>query len=289
MKKIETLVTDIYDLVKTRGWFVEELATEFGVDVSKRLQEKFNRPEGKGTLRLSRMGQQCPRALWYALHHPELATPIPGPAEIKYTYGHIVEALVIALAKGAGHEVVGEQDELTLDNIVGHRDCVIDGYTVDVKSANSRMFLKLKTGTMDAFTSGYFDQLVSYTIAARGDPLVKYTDACFILGADQERGQLCLRKHEVTDEHEAVLRERITYHKLVSGLSRPPACECKSVAQGSSGNLQLDTKASYSPYKYCCNPSLRTFLYSAGPVFLTRVLRKPDVPEVDAGGKLVYH
>src|SRR6266849_6159935 len=40
------------------------------------------------------------------------------------------------MAKAAGHEVLGEQDELTLDGVVGHRDCVIDGCIVDVKTTS---------------------------------------------------------------------------------------------------------------------------------------------------------
>jgi len=43
------------------------------------------------------------------------------------------------------------------------------------------------------------------------------------------------------------------------------------------GILGLTTRASYSMYKHCCFPKLRTFLYADGPVYLTKVVRKPDV------------
>ena len=72
-------------------------------------------------------------------------------------------------------------------------------------------------------------------------------------------------------------------------LPEPPRCTCGTVPDGKSGNFKLDVKASYSPYKYVCFPSLRTFLYSDGPRYLTKVTRKPDVIEVDKNGKVVYN
>jgi hypothetical protein len=82
------------------------------------------------------------------VHHPELGEELPPQARIKYAYGHIIEHLIIELARAAGHEVVGEQDEITVDGILGHRDCVIDGCIVDVKSAASRSFLKFRDKTI---------------------------------------------------------------------------------------------------------------------------------------------
>ena len=233
------------------------------------------------------MGARCPRALWYSIRQPDMAEPLPPWADIKYSFGHILEALVITLAKAAGHEVIGEQDELRLDDIVGHRDCVIDGYTVDVKSASTISFSKFKSGQFTD-TFGYLDQLDGYVLAARDDPLVKVKDKGYILAIDKQLGHICLYPHEVTHGRELGLRERIAYYKSIVSSQDPPACTCKTIAQGASGNIQLDVKAGYSPYKYCCFPHLRTFLYASGPVYLTKVVRKPDVTEVDKHGKIVY-
>jgi len=219
-----------------------------------------------------------------------MAERLPPWAEVKFSFGHILEVLAITFAKAAGHEVTGEQDELVLDGIVGHRDCVIDGYTVDVKSSSSLGFSKFKTLDYSVHdTFGYLDQLDGYVMAAADDPLVRVKDKGYILAIDKTLGHMTLYKHEVTDERRQGLRARIQAYKHIVGASVPPPCECRSIPDGASGNLKLDTKASYSPYKYCCNPGLRTFLYKGGPVYLTRVVRRPDVKEVNRFGKVVYH
>lgn len=294
MKDINTLIPDIYSLVQRKdGWFNDQLARSFSQDLGTRLQSQLGENTSRGTLRLSQMGARCPRAVWYSVHHPEMAEPLPPWVEIKYSFGHILEALVITLAKAAGHEVTGEQDELILDDIVGHRDCVINGYTVDVKSTSSIGFTKFETGKFDDIF-GYLDQLDGYVLSAKDDPLVKHKDKGFLLAIDKQLGHMCLYPHEVTHERAERLRARIAYYCTLVTLKDPPPCECKVISQGSSGNLQLDLKASYSSYKYCCFPDLRTFKYANGPVFLTRVVKRPfnqygPIPEIDKHGQLIYN
>lgn len=280
MKSIYTLVPDIQELVTTKGgWFSDELARDFTGELSKTLQTHFNENKGTSHLRLSQMGPKCPRALWYSIHCPEKAEKLPPWAEIKFAYGHIIEALAITLAKAAGHHVVGEQDELRLDGIRGHRDCVIDGCTVDVKSASSIGFQKFKLqdySLVDSF--GYLDQLDGYCLAAASDPLVQVKDKGYILAIDKTLGHMHLYEHRI---RESSIRRRIEEYKSIVGQISPPACLCGTVPEGASGNIRLDLKASYSPQKYCCFPNLRTFLYAKGPVYLTKVVRVPkDVKEL---------
>jgi hypothetical protein len=277
--QIETLVPDIYELLKRKdGWFDEALSKDFSQEVSTRLHQQLGTQRTTNTLRLSQMGPRCPRALWFSIHHPELGEPLPPWAEIKYSFGHIIEALAVSLAKAAGHEVTGEQDELVLDGIVGHRDCVIDGCVVDVKSSSSRGFIRFKDGSLaQNDTFGYLDQLDGYVVASHLDPLVTVKDRGYILAVDKQLGHMTLYEHII---RERSIRERINYYKEIVGSSKPPACECRTIPQGRSGNISLDTKASYSPYKHCCFPFLRTFLYSDGPVYLTKVVRVPDVKEI---------
>src|SRR6266436_863761 len=129
MKDINTLIPDIYALVKRKdGWFNDDLARTFSSDLGIRLQSQLGAATQRPTLRLSQMGPRCPQALWYSIHEPGKAEPLPAWVHIKYSFGHILEALAVTLAKAAGHQVEGEQDELVLDEIVGHRDCVLDGY-----------------------------------------------------------------------------------------------------------------------------------------------------------------
>ena len=293
MKTIDTLIPDIQTLVKTRGWLNDTNAQSFATGVVSRIQGQFSERTEAPRLRLSQMGPRCPKALWHSIHQPENAEVLPHWAEVKYSLGHLTEALAIEFARGAGHEVTGEQDELTLDDIVGHRDCIIDGCTVDVKSAASISFTKFKSGVFDDLF-GYLDQLDSYVLAAADDPLVKVKDKGYLLIVDKQLGHMHLYPHEVTNDRERVLRERIRSYKYIVSLAEPPPCECRSIPAGAAGNMQLDTKASYSSYKYCCHPHLRTFLYAHGPAYFTKVVKRPfnqngPITEVDRNGKVVYN
>jgi hypothetical protein len=271
---IKTLIPDIYSYINKNGM----------PDLEVRIPKEEKRTP---RLRLSQMGPRCPCALWYSIHAPDLGEPLPPWARIKYSYGHIIEQQVIQLAQAAGHEVKGEQDEVEVDGILGHRDCVIDGCIVDIKSSSSRGFDKFKNGTIaqsDDF--GYLDQLDGYLVGSADDPLVRVKDRAYLLAIDKQLGHMVLYEHKV---RESSIRERIKSYKAICSLSSPPACTCGTVKDGESGNRKLDLRASYSPYKFCCNPRIRTFLYSNGPRYLTHVERTPDVIEIDSRGKTVYH
>ena len=158
MKSIYTLIPDIYDLVGGQNGLSDSITSDLAVNIGNAVQTSLG-PQQRRGLRLSGLGAKCPRALWHSIHTPELAEPLPPYARIKYTYGHIIEHLVIGLAKACGHEVTGEQDELSVDGVVGHRDCVIDGAVVDIKSSSSRGFQKFKDKTIaQADDFGYLDQ-----------------------------------------------------------------------------------------------------------------------------------
>lgn len=286
---INTLVPDIYAYIKAGGWpDYETVAQEIA------LKTKGRDDARPGRLRLSGMGPRCPKALWHSIHTPELAEPLPPWAIFKYQYGHIIEALVIALAKASGHEVTGEQDELSVDGILGHRDCVIDGCIVDVKSSSTRGFDKFKSGSIrfeDDF--GYLDQLDGYLVGSAADELVRCKDRAYLLAVDKTLGHMVTYEHQARPEK---IRQRIAECKAIVAKDIPPECTCGTVADGESGNIRLDTKASYSGYKHLCFPHLRTFLYSGGPRYLTKVVRLPydakkhqSIPEIDNKGKFVYN
>lgn len=287
IKNITTLIRDIYHVIESEeGWLTPTNAEGLTGELGRQLVQSSGQKDSGAVLRLSQMGEKCPSQLWHSIHTPSLGEKLPAAARIKYTYGHVIEALVIAMAKAAGHEVTGEQDVLYLDGVKGHRDCVIDGCTVDVKSASSMAYKKFKDGSIkmdDPF--GYLAQLDGYCLAAADDPLVRVKDRGYLLAVDKTLGHMCLYEHRVRPDF---IKERIESYKRISNLPESPACTCGTVADGKSGNIKLDMRASYNPYKHQCFPNLRTFLYSSGPVYLTKVVRKPDVPEVDRNGKLVY-
>lgn len=290
MTSINTIIPDIYGLMKNRdGWFTDELSDSLSKDIAKRLQLHLNRTEGPGTLRLSKMGPVCPKALWYSYYHPEMAESLPPWAVIKYSYGHILEAQTIAFCKAAGHEVTGEQDELRVDGIVGHRDCVLDGAICDVKSTSTFGFKKFNEGTLwqdDSF--GYLEQLDGYICGSLEDPLVRIKDKGYILAIDKQLGHIALYEHKFREDH---IRRRIAKFKSIIALKRAPECGCGTIAIGQSGNVGLDTKASYNGFKYVCFPNLRTFLYAKGPVYLTHVSKRPEthILEINKDGKPVHN
>lgn len=284
MISINTLINDIYRQVQQKGnWFHGQVSEEFSHACARRLEQQFQVKKAP-TLRLSQMGPKCPCALWHSIHTPAEAEPLPAWAEIKYSYGHIIEAWAIALAKAAGHRVEGEQDELRVDGIVGHRDCVIDGCLVDVKSSSSYGMAKFKDGSIredDAF--GYLDQLDGYLIGSLDDPLVQVKDRAYLFVVDKQLGHMVLYCHESTPKRQARLIKRIEEFKGIVAGSKPPSCTCTTVPEGKSGNIKLGLQASYSPWKFCCFPHLRTFVPKTGkgsPVYLSTVVRVPDMIEV---------
>lgn len=234
------------------------------------------------------MGECCQRQLWASIHQSSAQEPFQPYTRIKFLYGDILESLVIAFAKSSGHEVTGEQDAVQVDGVTGHRDCVIDGCIVDVKSANSRSFQKIKAGqvTDDIFLRVYLDQLDGYLVGSLDDPLVRIKDRAYILAIDKTLGHLALYEHHLRERH---IRDRISTYRGIVARSTPPACTCGTTPDGKSGNIKLDTKASYSGFKHVCFPNLRTFLYGTGPVYLTKVVRPPNVTEVDRHGKIIYN
>lgn len=288
MKSIYSLVTDIQWMLKeNENWITDEVRKYIANGITDALvASSSQRAEGtKRTLRLSQMGPRCPRALWHSIHTPSLAEPLPPSAIIKFTYGHIIESLIIQMAKASGHDVQGEQDVIVLDGIQGHRDCVIDGCIVDVKSSSSLGFQKFKDGTIRTSDSfGYLDQLDGYIVGSLADPLVTVKDRGFLLAVDKQLGHLALYEHKARPDS---IRNRIKEYKNIVSLAEAPRCTCGTIADGKSGNIRLDTVASYNAYKHCCFPNLRTFLYAGGPRYLTKVVRVPDVPEVNKDGKII--
>lgn len=300
--RIHHLINDIYETLKQPGWFTPEAREEFSSSLAQRLEYEMKERTEKPTLRLSQMGPKCPKALWYSIHHPELAVELNPWTKNTFAYGHIVEVLALTQAKLAGHEVTGEQDAVTLDGVTGHRDCIIDGSLCDVKSCGKYLFRKFKDKTIsetvirdgrevpgangDLF--GYLDQLDGYVTASVGDPLLRNTDTAYILAVDKQLGHMCLYEHRIREER---IRSRIKSYKSIVEADTPPECTCGTEPFGASGNRKLDTQASYSVYRHCCWPGLRTFIYKdedgPRPVYLTKVVRTPNVLEVDRYGQTI--
>ena len=281
MKNISTLVKDVEDvLLQKGGW--DSVAKEYLLkNIGEAADRRLSVPTGKHTrgLRMSNIGSPCLRKLWYYCNLPETVETSNTPSmALKYFYGDVVESLVLSLVKAAGHEVSGEQDELTVEGIKGHRDCVIDGMLVDVKSASSMGFTKFKYNQLksdDPF--GYIGQLTAYLYAAKDDPLVTVKNKAAFLAVDKSLGHIVLDVYDLRDELEDFPKKLLETKRLINDTSKTPPKAFKDIPDGKSGNMKLGSACSYCDFKALCWPTLRTFNYSTGPRFLTKVVKEPNI------------
>ena len=283
MKTIDTLVEDIYKILE-KG--VEDVdCGVYGEEHTTVLEQRLapHGEEGPQRLRLSSIGKPCVRQLWYGIHAHLHREPLRPATRLKFLYGDLVETMLRELARQSGHMVEGEQDEILVNGIKGHRDCIIDGMLLDVKSASPYSFAKFKDGLQskdDAF--GYLTQLGSYLLGSRDDSRVTYkNEACFLV-INKVSGELLLDRHTFTEEDFDALEDTIAERKIcLSRKKTIPDRAFEAIPEGKSGNEKLGVNCSYCDFKAHCWPGLRTFVYSGGrPVFLTHVEREPNVPEV---------
>ena len=279
MKKIETLIEDIHSVLKDG---VEEVPKDileaFGKSMMDLMSSRLSKRDHKPSLRMSNIGSPCERKLFLEINSPESREELTPETYLKFLYGDIIEEMLLFLTRVAGHTVEGQQDEVEIEGIKGHRDAVIDGVLVDVKSASSFSFKKFKEGTLandDPF--GYRTQLQSYLHAGKDDPIVKDKSRAAFFVMDKTLGHLVLDFHKKENynlEQAYILRR----DSINSGVL--PERSFAPIADGKSGNMKLDTFCSYCSVKKACHKNLRTFLYSNGPRFLTKVEKVPDVSEV---------
>lgn len=282
MKTIDTLVSDINEVIKGKGGWTKVVNEYFKETIGQAAERRLTpstevRPK---TLRMSNIGTPCKRKLWYYLNLPEHEQDLPANAHLKFFYGDIIEGLLLSLAKAAGHKVEGEQDEIVVDGIVGHRDAVIDGVTIDVKSASTPSFKKFEKNELrvdDPF--GYIQQLTGYVYGGKDDPLVTDKKGGAFLVMDKTLGHIHLDYYDLTPEL-SLFPSRLIATKMMATMKTEPYREWEPVPDGKSGNMKLPSACSYCDYHKICWPGVRTFLYSSGPVYLTKVVNLPKVSEV---------
>lgn len=218
------------------------------------------------------------RQLWYDKNYGR-EEDLPPHTLIKFIFGDIIELLVLFLARAAGHDVRDCQAEVVRGGIKGHIDAEIDGVTVDVKSASTHSFRKFADGTLsenDPF--GYIEQISGYA-KARG------TDGAF-LAVDKQNGHIAYLPFTKEELDVFDIDSRIEYVKEVVEQPEPPERCHPDEKMGESGNRKLGVNCSYCSHKTRCwadsngGIGLRTFMYSGGPVFLTKVAVEPKVHEI---------
>jgi hypothetical protein len=227
-------------------------------------------------LRMSNIGKPS-RQLYYDMRADPDA-PRERMPQVKFLYGHIVEALVLLLVKSAGHTVENEQKEVNVEGIKGHMDCTIDGEVVDVKSASPFGFKKFVNGTVpedDPF--GYMAQIAGYEKAegtSNGGNLVM----------DKVTGELCLFIPEDLDKPNIL--ERIKEVKLLETLDKPPELCYPDEQEGKKGNMIINRKCNWCPHIEECRGysndgrGIRKYRYSTGTKYFTEVFNEPRVEEI---------
>lgn len=281
MKHIDTLIPDIQGLLKDMGGIKLSHVSAFSDQLAKRIATRVEEERSTGTLRLSNLGTPCKRKLWYSINVPGMAEALTADTHLKFLYGDILEETILWLAKESGHLVVGEQNEINLFGVIGHIDAIVDGILLDVKSASSPSFNRFTAGLLPANDSfGYLGQIDSYLHGLASSPavlLLSDISRAGFLVIDKTLGKICLDFHP---------RSVVNYEKVVDDAKRsissrvPPERYYQDEPFGKSGNYKLGMVCSYCPFKRKCWPGVRAFAYSTGPVFLTKVVRAPDVLEI---------
>lgn len=280
MKTIYNLRDDIYSLFGSGHVPNEDNIIEFAHAVSNHVVKAFAKREVKGELRASNIGTPCQRQLHYKVHSPEDEEEVQPNTKLKFLYGHIIEELAVLLIKETGREVQGQQETIEVDGVQGHMDGIVSGTIIDVKSANSRgmeKFEKHKLEEDDPF--GYLDQINFYAEGSKEDERVTNKDEVAFVAIDKELGHIVVdiyrkRPSEVTRQAIAEKLLAVAHPAVVPPRGFMPQPD------GKSGNMALGLECRYCGWKKKCWPGMRTFLYSNGPKFLTRVEREPDVPEI---------
>jgi hypothetical protein len=226
--KPETIPSDVYRLLVTkevpRDINTEAIIKDFGAACEAMLRDALGpEQQRQGRLRLSSIGKPD-RQIWHDYKGTQ-GEKLQGHTHIKFLFGHLTEAMLLALVKLTGHEVKDEQKKCNVAGINGHMDATIDGVTTDVKSASSYGFKKFKEGKLpydDPF--GYVGQIKAYA-HSEGNSRIGW------LAMDKQNGHLCWLGYDLdnlTPELEKVMgwdiEARCRHVKMMVGQEMPLAC-----------------------------------------------------------------
>jgi hypothetical protein len=283
-KQLDTLVPDIYEMLgnlsKGEPLPITEEALDETMASMKEAILHWATPRKRDTdftVRMSNVGKPS-RQMWFEKRDPSGRGDVDGATQIKFLYGHVLEEIVLMLVRMAGHNVTDEQKEVTVNGIVGHMDCKINGQVVDVKSASKFAFNKFRNGTLAADDPfGYLGQLAGYEKA-------EGTDEGGFLVINKESGELCMYVPDDLDKPNIDTKINSLLDELK--LDTPPEMCYNPEPEGLKGNMKLPKGCTWCKYKHECHKDandgegLRTFKYSTGFKYLTKVVAEPKVDEI---------
>jgi len=260
-KTIDTLVADIYNLVNTgKKKPDQEALFALGSTVMDAVKRQLwmATSDMPGRLRMSNIGKPCSRSLWYDVNGDDKVESLSPETRLKFMIGDIVEALVVYLAKEAGHSVTDQQAEIEMEGIKGHIDCVIDDELVDIKSASSFAMKKFKNGTLpDDDPFGYISQISGY-----GNALGKKRGT--FLAFDKSSGELATYTHSQLENTELKIKEV----KTAVALPEPPDRCFETVKDRQTSRQKLGVNCSYCSHKHTCWAGELDLKFRSGrPVF----------------------
>lgn len=284
MPNIKSLVKDIYEVISTgRAEGSPDLST-YSLDMSSAYtsmvvpENKIRTPE---TLYFSEIGTPCSRKLWYKVNNTG-KEQLQAYTRIKFSYGHMLEALVLQLARDAGHEVSGEQQRVEYNHPSGWRvsgriDAIIDGVLVDVKSVSKFGKQKFENGLLDD-PFGYKDQLNGYATVLKNDETG-------FLTIEKELGHIAYYPFGGYDSKnwDSLVDKAVS---VVSSHVVPERAFEPVPQSKTSRNGKLSVNCSYCEYKQECwqdandGQGLRGFAYSGKIEWLAEVVDLPRVPEI---------
>lgn len=265
------------------GW--DSYCTDYvTLDIKKTLEERLipkDEEEVRRGLRMSNLGSPCKRKLWYEVNEPADRKSLAPADALKFLYGDIVESIVLGLVTASGHSLYGEQDELEIGGIKGHRDCIIDGITVDIKTASAYGFRKFKSGNLrndDPF--GYISQLSSYVYAGnKADPENVHPSLGAFLVVDKTTGELHLDLYNLAHEVDEKEKEIEALKEMVASPDLPLR-PWKDEPIGKSGNRTIPKGCTFCNKKKDCWKTIRAFQYQNNVSYLTKVARLPKATEI---------
>ena len=286
MKQIETLTADVYELVDkgltdAQREAAADIFSQFGENMATMLRRQVTPYTRKArNISFSALGYGT-RRLYYQ-YNGMASEPFTAQTKMKFMLGNIVEEIMLSLAKLAGHAVTQEQTRIEYRGITGYCDAVIDGHMVDVKSAASFSFEKIKKGLDDSNDLfGYRMQLAGYT---KGMPNDADQNVSYLWVMDKQLGKIHAARFDMSTMPN--VDEKIDEVNAMYKMTEPPERCYDLVPEGKAGNMKLPIGCSYCPFKKDCysdandGKGLRTFLYYKGPVDFAVIEKEPNVQEL---------
>lgn len=284
MPKIGDLIPDIEAVLRNQATSVNsDILTHLGTAVAMKTAaavKSTHAPPKAGVIRMSELGTQCGRKLWYTRQPTSKPEELLPHTRVKFLYGDYIEEMMLALARIAGHKVEGEQTRLELPakdgfTIVGHRDAIVDDVLIDVKSASTFAFDKFTSGLNDdndAF--GYRAQLQAYQLATDVQEGRKLPMGWLVV--EKQNGKMLYAPHKASQH---INLEAVVTNAVAALSSTKPPERAFDLLPDKTG-LKLGVQCSYCPYKKECWPDLRAFSSYRGPVFYAKVHSEPRLKEI---------